>query len=136
MELYWGQLLEPETFSRNAPPPDAWVTIPAQWRSYTVDGEALSNEGYATYRLRFALSEQAAGQPLALHVGSVATAYRLWINDAEKEGNGVVGPDPQSMKPRNMPKIYYFQPRAGENEIIFQVSNFVQRKGASGNASS
>lgn len=128
--LYWNRLLEPADFAgANAPDGALTVAVPAQWKSYALDGHALSNEGYGTYRLRFTLSPDAAGEPLGLYINNIATAYKLWINGRPSGGNGVVGIDAGSMTPRNYPKVYFFQPQSGDNELVIQVSNFVQRNG-------
>ncbi|MGO0062548.1 ATP-binding protein [Brevibacillus fluminis] len=127
--FYWNRLMEPGDFTDGSPG-GAWtVTIPAQWESYSVGGQALANEGYATYRMKFVLSAEAAGQPLGLYVNNVASAYRLWINGKPLNGLGIVGTDAASMVPRNYPKVYFFLPRPGDNELVIQVSNFVQRTG-------
>lgn len=128
-ELYWNRLFEPGDFAEGAPGNALTVTIPAQWKSYENNGQALSNEGYATYRMQFVVSSEVAGQPLGLYFNNVATAYRFWINGERVDGNGTVGTDAKHMVPRSYPKVYFFQPRPGDNEIIIQVSNFAQRTG-------
>ncbi|TBL80155.1 ATP-binding protein [Paenibacillus thalictri] len=128
-ELYWNQLLTPGDFAAGSHADALTVSIPAQWKSYTMNGQALSNEGYATYRMKFTLSSEVAGQPLGLYFNNVATAYRFWINGELKQGNGTVGTDKKSMVPRNYPKVFFFQPRSGDNEMVIQVSNFSQRTG-------
>lgn len=128
-EFYWNRLLEPNRMDRSLTDVPLSVEIPAQWQSYTLDNKPLPNEGYATYRLTFTLSENSAVYPLGLYVRNVATAYRLWINGVPAMGNGKVGADAKSMVPRNYPKASYFQPRPGVNEMVIQVSNFVQRTG-------
>lgn len=128
-EFYWNRLLEPGDFAGGSPEKTLSVSIPAQWKSYAVNGQALSNEGYATYRMTFSLSGEAAGQPLGLYFNNVASAYRLWINGEPMNGIGTVGTDIVGMVPRSYPKTYYFVPYRGDNEIVIQVSNFAQRTG-------
>jgi hypothetical protein len=130
-EFYWNRLLEPADFADGSPESGRirTVTTPAQWKSYEIDGQALPNEGYATYRMTFTLSDEAVAQPLALYVNNVATAYRIWINGMPMNGVGTVGTDIKSMIPRSHPKVYFFTPRHGVNELVIQVSNFVQRTG-------
>jgi len=128
-EFYWNRLLDPQRLNESLTDAPITVSIPAQWQSYSTDGRPLSNEGYATYRLTFTLSEASAAHPLGLYVRNVATAYRIWINGVRAMDNGTVGMDAKTMVPRNYPKAGYFQPRPGSNEIVVQVSNFVQRTG-------
>ncbi|MFC3769167.1 ATP-binding protein [Paenibacillus sp. GCM10012303] len=128
-EFYWNRLLEPGDFAGGMPDQPLTVSVPAEWKSYTIDGQALSNEGYATYRMKFVISGETGGRPLGLYVPNVASAYRLWINGEHLGGNGTVGTDSASMIPRSHPKVYSFVPRPGDNELIIQVSNFAQRTG-------
>lgn len=128
-EFYWNRLLGPDDFADGSPRDASIVSIPAQWKSYTIGGQTLSNEGYATYRMKFALSGEAAAQPLGVYFNNVASAYRFWINGELMNGNGTVGTDVTRMVPRSYPKLYFFVPRPGDNEIVVQVSNFAQRTG-------
>ncbi|MDF2722811.1 MAG: resE [Paenibacillus sp.] len=130
-QLYWNRLLAPTDFdfAHGSQAPELTVSIPAQWKSYTLDGQPLSNEGYATYRLIFTLSETAASQPLGLYVNNVATSYRFWINGKLTGGIGTVGSDASHSVPRNYPNTYFFTAKPGDNEILIQVSNFAQRTG-------
>ncbi len=128
-EFHWNRLLEPRDYAGGQPGNAQIVSIPAEWKSYSIDGQPLTNEGYATYRTTIRLSEAAAGQPLALYVNNIASAYRLWINGNPMDGSGIVGTDYASMTPRSYPRIHFFVPRLGDNEIVIQVSNFVQRTG-------
>ncbi|WP_157276783.1 ATP-binding protein [Paenibacillus sp. Soil766] len=128
-EFYWNRLIDPDDFDSISPGEASTVAIPAQWESYAIHEQALSNEGYATYRMKFTLSDEAALQPLGLYFNNVASAYRLWVNGLLMNGNGTVGTDTMSMVPRSYPKVYFFLPRSGNNEIVIQVSNFSQRTG-------
>ncbi|MEK0315729.1 sensor histidine kinase [Cohnella sp. 56] len=128
-ELYWNRLLEPGDFASGSPADAMSVTVPAEWHSYKTGGHALSNEGFATYTIRFSLSNEASSQPLGLYVHNVASAYRLWINGAPAGGIGTVGTDAARMIPRSYPNVYFFVPRTGDNELVIQVSNFSQRTG-------
>ncbi len=130
-ELYWERLLAPGDFSSGTAVSASYlsVSVPAQWSAYSSDGQALSNEGYATYRLTFLLSGETAGKPLGLYVNNIASAYRLWINGMPVDANGVVGETAEYTVPRSYPKAFFFVPQPGRNELIIQVSNFNQRTG-------
>ncbi|WP_179232810.1 sensor histidine kinase [Paenibacillus rigui] len=129
-DLYWGQLLTPEQIDRGlqeqAP---LRVQVPAVWSTAFHEGEALSNQGYGTYRVRLLLPEGADLPPLSLYVRGVATSYKLWVNGKPLASNGTVGRSLSTMVPYNLPKVVSFQPKPGSNELVMQVSNFVQRKG-------
>ncbi|PYI51053.1 ATP-binding protein [Paenibacillus flagellatus] len=128
-EMYWSRLLAPEQLRSVAPSEALHVPVPGQWGEYRPNGEPLPNEGYATYRLTVLLPDDVGRETLALYVRSVATAYRLWVNGEPLAANGVVGTAREEMVPANYPKTVSFVPRPGPNEIVVQVSNFVQRKG-------
>ncbi|MCU6708687.1 ATP-binding protein [Paenibacillus sp. J5C_2022] len=127
--FYWEELLEPRHFQGDAAAPDAEaVHVPRPWTSYRLNGRPLPNEGYATYRLMIRLPDDLeASRTLALYPKSIASAYRLWVNGSVKGGNGTVGMNRDSMKPSSYPKVIYFEPQPGWNELIIQVSNFSQR---------
>lgn len=129
-ELYWNQLLEPPDIngqsSRLNP---AFVKVPKDWHSYTIDGKSVPNHGYATYRLRIKLASGEMHKHEALYISGIATAYRLWIDGSFAASNGTVGTDRDSMIPMNYAKIVTFIPDKQEIELVLQVSNFVQRKG-------
>lgn len=137
-EFYWNNLLEPEDFQASTLndsevflPEPQMVPVPRPWTDYKAkeSGEALPNEGYATFRLRVYLSETLTlnRQTLGIYPKSIASSYRIWINGSDKGGNGIVGQDRAGEVPGSYPKTIYFEPQAGWNEIIIQVSNFSQR---------
>lgn len=132
-EFYWNALLEPGDFPGSAVslPKPQMVAIPSSWTDYILEdtGQPVPNEGYATFRLRVYLSENLTHdrQTLGIYPKSIASSYRIWVNGSDKGGNGIVGVDRASEKPESYPKTIYFEPQAGWNEIIIQVSNFSQR---------
>ncbi|UFJ39608.1 hypothetical protein LOK74_16305 [Brevibacillus humidisoli] len=128
--FYWNQLLTPEDFQREAIEETASIVpVPKEWNDYTINGQPLPNEGYATYRLHIRISSDELNQPKALYVPSVATAYKLWVNGQLLAKNGIVGRSSEEMVPRNYPKVVRFTPESETIELVLQVSNFVQRKG-------
>ncbi len=48
-EFYWKQLLSYEDMQNFIP--DLYAVIPDAWNNYTMNGESLPGQGYATYRL-------------------------------------------------------------------------------------
>lgn len=125
-EFYWMKLLTPDELKFSSPLAAEIDAVPHVWG--TEGTKTTAREGYATYRLRIVYPEGPI--PLqAVYIPAAASAYRLWINGIEQEGNGIVGTDRTSMSPKNYAKVIRFAPRSGENEIVIQVSNFVQRKG-------
>lgn len=127
-DLYWNELVTPEQI-HNMNQEAFKVRVPSVWSRANTESPSLPNEGYGTYRVQILMSEDHTPPPLALYVGGVATSYRLWINGELYAENGTVGTSLQTMVPYNLPKAIPFVPEPGLNELVIQVSNFVQRKG-------
>lgn len=67
-EFYWRELLEPEDFQHYDVKPH-YVYVPNLWAAYEIEGQQLSSQGYATYRLTFLLPDERIqpGTTLALY---------------------------------------------------------------------
>ncbi|TBL81554.1 sensor histidine kinase [Paenibacillus thalictri] len=129
-QFYWNAFLEPADFKEDSSkvlPQGSMMSVPRVWGG--TNNPASNQEGYATYRLRIMLDAAEQDTIKALYIPAAASAYKLWINGKQLDGNGVVGTDRDSMKPKNYAKVVYFEANGGMNEIVIQVSNFVQRKG-------
>ncbi|RXT13600.1 sensor histidine kinase [Ammoniphilus sp. CFH 90114] len=126
-DLYWNEL-NPEHLNRLKEEP-LKVRVPSIWSRASVENKELPNVGFATYRIRILLPDYQDPPPLSLYIRGVATSYRLWINGELLAENGTVGNSFETMVPYNLPKVITFVPKPGHNELVMQVSNFVQRKG-------
>ncbi|MGK5093934.1 7TM diverse intracellular signaling domain-containing protein [Deltaproteobacteria bacterium TL4] len=127
-ELYWQQFLEPTDFQLTQVKPTLYFPVPKIWNHYEQEGLRLSGKGYATYRLKVLIPSSLHGQIIAIYVTAPASAYRLWINGEEKKGNGKVGKSAEEMNGLYLPRIFHFVAQQ-ENEIVFQISNFIHREG-------
>ena len=129
-QLYWRQLWTPGAPGEFSPPASfAFVEVPGIWSDYRIAGQALPNQGFATYRLVVLLSPELAAEPKSLYMPSVATAYKLWVNGELAAENGKVGDSRRSMTPRNVARIVPVRSDGERLDMVIQVSNFVQRKG-------
>lgn len=132
-DFYWMNLVDPVRQPGQADPFQSLekdsIPVPSKWGNLPWRDTVLSNQGYGTYRLQLVLPGESSGHTMAIYVRGVATAYRLWINGELADENGTVGKGRSSMSPGEIPRIVYFEPKAGSNELVIQVSNFVQRKG-------
>jgi len=129
-ELYWNELLSPQDIAEGRAGVPFAVEVPSTWGSNRLpDGNPLPDQGVATYRLTFELAEEEPPPMLALYASGVASAFRVWVNGVPIGGAGVVGPSEQLMSPDENPQVLSFRPEPGRNELLVQVSNFVQRKG-------
>lgn len=126
--FYWRTLLQPGEFIDSQNP--QYIEAPSTWATATYTGkDKLMNEGFGTYRLLITLNEEDANRVFSLYLPSVASAFQLWIDGKSVAGNGTVGTDRHSMKPKSYAQVISFQPTSKEIELVMQVSNFSQRKG-------
>ncbi len=135
-EFYWEQLLTTEDFSAGTPPPimTGFINVPDPWNGYTVDGQSLSGDGYATYRLTVLLnnaSSQAASPFFAVEtlLPPPATAHNFYVEGQLIGSAGIVGSTAETMTPVFMPYLATFVPGADQIEIIVQLSNFYTYQG-------
>lgn len=126
-EFYLNKLLEPSVEPEEIGQPRSYAAVPRAWGSG--NPAAPSGEAYGTYRLRIVLSPEQEGALKALYIRNTASAYRIYVNGVHLGGNGRVGTARAEMEPKNYAKMYTFPVHAGSNEVLIQVSNYVQRKG-------
>ncbi|MEK8131130.1 ATP-binding protein [Paenibacillus filicis] len=126
------RLLEPEDFKKAADPselgPAYVVSLPHDW-GRPGDESAPGSQGYGTYRLLVSFDPEGDRDVKALYIPAAASSYKLWINGGLQAEIGKVGTSRGEMQPKNYARVYYFQAQPGMNEVVLQVSNFVQRKG-------
>ena len=127
-EFYWNRLLTPEAFSRTHPAqyPD-FFNVPGLWGGIKLKTNRYPGDGFTTYRLNLKLPPNR--ETLALRVGLIQTAYKIWINGEHLASGGIVGNTPQSSKPQAEVGLYSFRNPDDHLEIIIQVSNFFQSRG-------
>ncbi|OEH85113.1 hypothetical protein BHU72_05745 [Desulfuribacillus stibiiarsenatis] len=132
-EFYWDQLLFPEDLQADGKQHildkrTDIVIVPSNWSKYSIDGESLPNEGYATYRLKLYVSASEIGKVGSLYIPSVATAYTIWVDDVELISNGIVGKTREEMLPKELSQVASFPIQSEMIEIVIHVSDFYQRK--------
>lgn len=128
-EFYWQKLYTPRDFiQKDIAKNRQFVTVPQEWTSYNFQGNHLPLAGYATYRLRVQLPQNALGTVKAIYMPSEASAYHLWINGKEMSKVGTVATNRKEMIPDNNPKVIMFKVDSNPIELIVQISNFHQRR--------
>lgn len=126
-EFYWKKLIAPGDIEQGAKP-DAYIDMPSVWNGLTVNGETLTEDGFATYRLVVRINPDT--KLLALNVPSVNSAGKLFVNGELLASAGDVGTDKDSEKVSfRKQTIYFNNPGTEQLEIIFQVSNHFFRNG-------
>lgn len=102
-EFYWQELLSPEDFTNTANlTTENHITVPRAWNKYKIDGQELSGQGYATYRLRIYSPGQ---QILGLKIPRIFTSYKLWANGQLLASAGKVAVNKEQMVPQYLPQV-------------------------------
>lgn len=124
-EFYWEKLALPDTIKYLE---KDYYNLPALWNDgVTRNGQELSSEGYATYRLKVALSPRTP--QLAISINETYCSYKLYYNGFEFERNGVPGKSKELSVADWMPKTVNIARYSDTLEFVLQVSNFRHTKG-------
>ena len=105
------------------------IVVPSSWQFANTEEKNISNLGYGTYQLQILIPDDYIDQTLGLYIPSVATAYKLWINDELMLSNGMIATNSDDMVPVNYARTSYFQPGDTVIHVTLEVANFSQRKG-------
>lgn len=131
-ELYWGRLVDPAALAASQEPSPHLVHVPGSWNDLAAAHGEPGGDGYATYRLRTRLPEEASGEEMALHMPWVFTSYSLWVNGRPVAANGQVGTNPDDAVPQFLPLTVPIGVRSGTADvldIVIHISNFSHRNG-------
>lgn len=127
-EFYWQRHLKPADLAQPSPPVrTGFIDVPGIWNGYTVNGQILSGDGYATYRLKVLLGQLA--DRLAFKFLDMATAFSVDVNGRQLFSSGVPGKTPSTTVPRFHPQVVAWQPVSDHLDIVIRVANFHHRKG-------
>ena len=126
-EFYWKAFLYPIKTSRANPERTGYFNVPGAWNGYNVDGEALSGNGYASYRLNVTIDENQAWYGLKLL--DLGTAYQLWVDGEMLASNGKISKNSSGSEPEYRPQTTFFKSKGSTIEIVIQISNYIHPKG-------
>ena len=127
-EFWWGELLTPEEAGKRAPlQGHVYMTLPGAWNGFSLRGQRLPGQGFATYRLTVILSK--AYPVLGIRAPEILLAGRVWADGRLIAELGRVGKSGGEMKSERRIVHSYFSPRTSRLDIVVQVSNFDYRKG-------
>ncbi|MFO1442340.1 sensor histidine kinase [Bacillus sp. Bva_UNVM-123] len=130
MGLLLADVLFSKDFAENAvPTKKSTVSVPNPWSSYNIEETALSNIGYATYRLMIELPDHEVGTVKSIYIPAIPSSYILWIDGEEKAAIGEIGKSHHTMEPGNSQQTVSFIVQSNKVELIIQASNFFQRNG-------
>jgi signal transduction histidine kinase len=126
-EFYWQELLVYEQLTSRKP--EAHVRVPGTWNSYNnIANEIRTGEGYATFKLHLKLPEDM--DRMALKLPTMATAYKVYINQNKVCEIGKVATDKQNYKPvLRGETITFGVPETKQADIIIQVANYDYARG-------
>jgi signal transduction histidine kinase len=126
-EFYWNKLLFPDDFQEmDLTKTKNLIILPRAWNKYSIDGEKLSANGYATYRL---VINNLGDRILGIKIPRIFTSYDLWINGELVGSSGKIGTNSKEMIPQYLPQINYLRSQTNTMELVIQVANFKHRSG-------
>jgi sensor histidine kinase YesM len=126
-DFYWNQFIETQELMKTVHPVPAHIRVPGTWNGYEENGKKLLPTGFATYRLHVKTSGEP--RPLAIKIGYITMAYRLYADGVEIAHNGVAGEDAVSTKADYIPTLVEFTPRGNEFDLVLQAANFSYPRG-------
>ncbi len=122
-DFYFSQLLEPNDFAAPGLQKATMQDVPNSWENYYIeDGGRAPAEGFATYKVRLILPKDSG--MMALKVGSISTAYQLWVEGNLLSSSGVVSETKKDSFSKSVPDVVFFEPDAQEVDIVIQVSSY------------
>ena len=125
-EFYWNRFLAHEDLYNEKP--DLMADVPNVWNKYTMQGEKLKGEGYATYRLHIK-TELPAGTMLGIRSYTFSSAYDLYVNENKVASNGKISDTKEMEEGEYRPQVIVFSIPAEDFDIIIHVSNFHYARG-------
>lgn len=125
-EFYWNKLISyQDPLSQT---PDLYADIPDTWNEYSLHGERLSGEGYATYRLHV-VTDLAPETTLGLRIYTLSSAYNIFINEKKVASRGKVSANPAEETGEYGPQAIFFSIPDSEFDMIVHVSNHQYARG-------
>ena len=122
-EFYWEQLLSANDFRHVIlPRKTGMMNLPGTWNGYEIDGEKLTGDGYATYRLSVLLDSPS--EFMAFKVNMMLSASDIIVNSKLVDATGTVGITKSMESPTALPHVVNFSLNKKTIEIIVHISNF------------
>lgn len=128
-DFYWQQLIPPAEISGQA---SDHFSFPSLWNGgVTKNGRELTSKGYATYRLKVVLPLTKKTPELAISIGEMYCAYKLFYNGVEISKNGEVGKSKETTQEDWLPQTINISRFSDTLEFVLQIANFSHVKGGS-----
>lgn len=127
-EFYWNQLYTSNEIRNDSLIREkTYIRVPGIWNNVHYKGIKLSGKGYATFRQQIQLPP--VHERLSMKLLTMSSAYKLFINDVEFCGNGVVGTDASLSKPAYLSQVIVLPDSIKSIDLVVHVSNFHHWKG-------
>jgi PAS domain S-box-containing protein len=127
-KFYWNKHLTPADFTNhNSTEKTGHMNVPGCWNGYILDGEPLSGDGYATYRLKILMHDQQGS--FAFNKLDIGTAFSIYVNGKKISSAGVAGESAETTVPYFHQNVSAFTSEKNTVDIVLQVSNFHHRLG-------
>ena len=125
-EFYYGQLLEPKDFNNeNKLIEKEFINVPQSWTRESKNGN-YPEYGYATYRLKINATDLKTS--VIFENQRIFTAYKIWFNGILLYEVGETAKTKTKYKPDLKLLLTVPVNLQNENELIIQVSNFIDRR--------
>ena len=125
-EFYWNRFIEPDDFDNyDKLPSKSFIKVPGTWEGF--QGEKHAEKGFATYRLHVKMGS--VPSPMAIKIGYITMAYKMFIDKEEVASSGVVSINEASAVSDNKPQIVQFEPLNKEFDIVLHISNYEYPRG-------
>ncbi len=128
-EFYYNKLLNPDDFAAHTDTivPDSYIRVPGTWKGTEINGEPVSGQGSATYRL--IINDEKGHRSLGVKIKAIGTSYRFYLNGRVISQVGITGMSYKEYIPQFKPLIIPVNLVEGKNEIVINVSNYDDLRG-------
>lgn len=119
-DFYWRQLIYSDAMS--SPTADFLIDTPDYWSDYSLKGQRLPSDGYASYKLK--VKDFSSDQPMTVYIPDFGSAYRAYIDGHLAAESGTISKDTQSIDAIPEAKLYPVQlSNNNEHEIVIEVAS-------------
>ncbi len=120
---YQYQFIDPSAFlSDEVGDPDRYVTIPGTWHSKSSAENQTNWHGWFTFHLKIRISD--TDKIYSIQTRHIGTAYRIFINQKELGGNGMVSTNEATHKPGYKNRIFSFKTDQEIIHVTIHTCNF------------
>ncbi len=120
-EFYWDTWIDPSQAASYAPLDRQYVSVPANWKTYTHTVPTPTLYGKATYRLKVITDGKA--HLYGLRLKRIYSAYKLYVNGILVASNGTLNERLEKTEGQLAVRTVYFAAFSPTIEILLHVAN-------------